>query len=114
MTPTPGDLASGAPPASAGEAPRSVRRRQPPRDVVRQYACPRCDSPADEPCQGRRGARKSHHLERVELAVELRYGQTLQLPRHRRENAPEPAVSRGAVSLDSDGAGATIAAGLGG
>lgn len=47
-------------------------QRQPPREVTRTYPCPKCYALAGMPCQGRRGPRKSHHLERVEVALGLR------------------------------------------
>ena len=78
------DARSGAGSSSGARAPAPrgpVRRRQPPRDVVRRYPCPVCGATAGELCRGRRGDRKSNHLARVELAVELRYGQRLVLPR---------------------------------
>ena len=57
---------------SLGRSARPARRRQPPRHVVRRAACPRCHAAAGEPCQGRRGPRVSHHIERVEVVWEQR------------------------------------------
>jgi hypothetical protein len=103
--------APGAPAAGRTSAAEpAVRRRQPPRDVVRRYPCPRCGAEFLEPCRGRRGPRVSHHLARVELAVELRYGQRLQLPRTSRQTAADPSAVNRAVLVDSDGADATLAA----
>lgn len=86
-----------------------VRRRQPTRALVRTVTCPTCDAPAGEHCRGRRGPRESNHLARVELLVQLRYGQRLELPRTGARTRPGAAVSRGAVSLDSDATDATLA-----
>jgi hypothetical protein len=104
-----------APPATAGVAPapaprtdRPVRRLQPPRDVVRTVRCPTCQAAPGELCRGRRRARTANHFARVELATELRYGQRLELPRTGARTRPQAAVSRGAVSLDSDDSGATL------
>lgn len=58
-----------------------------PRATVRTVACPRCGAPAGTPCQGRRGDRKANHLQRVELAAELRLGVSLQLPRRSQADA---------------------------
>lgn len=81
---------------SAGpDADRGVARRQPPRHVTRAHPCPRCGAAPQEPCQGRRGPRKSHHIERVELAVYRTTGRSLQLPRRSRSDVAEgPAVKR--------------------
>src|SRR5947209_13151301 len=47
-------------------------QRQPTREVTRTFGCPRCGAAPGVPCSGRRGLRKSHHLERVEVALDLR------------------------------------------
>src|ERR1700733_9988089 len=75
-----------APAPPAGAAP--VKRRQPPRDVVRTAECPTCSAPAGQPCQGRRGDRRSHHLARVELATEPRGRKRLQPARTGAETGP--------------------------
>lgn len=92
-----GELPAAAP--AAREAP-AVRRRQPPRDVVRRYPCPTCGADHQEPCLGRRGPRLRHHIARVELAVKLRYGQVLVL----RPDAPVPSGLRRAITPDTDNA----------
>jgi hypothetical protein len=103
---TEGSAAQPAPPAAAG---RPVRRRQPTREVTRSVECPACGAPAGEHCRGRRGPRTSNHFARVELAVELRFGQRLELPR---TSLPQGASRRGvkrAVLLDtSEQASATV------
>lgn len=95
-------------PQARPRADAPVRRLQPPRDVVRTVECPKCAAAAGESCRGRRGPRKSNHLERVELATELRFGQRLVLPRTGARTHQTEEVSRGAVSLDSEAAGATL------
>src|ERR1700733_13431615 len=85
----PGGAPPGAPPAAPPRRPDApVKRRQPPRDVVRTAECPTCSAPAGQPCQGRRGDRRSHHLARVELATELRGRKRLQPARTGAETRP--------------------------
>lgn len=103
--------------AGAGGAPQRrpgspVRRLQPPREVVRTVRCPTCGAPAGMSCRGRRKARLANHFARVELATELRYGQRLELPRTGARTRPSDELSRGAVSLDREDAGATLGTGL--
>src|SRR5690242_8765960 len=105
--------ATGTPAAGRTSAAEpAVRRRQPPRDVVRRYACPRCGAEPQELCRGRRGPRVSNHFARVELATELHFGQRLELPRNSRQTAADPRAVNRAVLVDSDGADATLALGL--
>lgn len=98
-------------------APRpAAARRQPPRHVVRTYACPRCGADADQPCQGRRGDRISHHIQRVELALADRPTRAMRAQERQRRlraerasrvtqtSRPTPAQSKklGAQSLSSE------------
>jgi len=120
--------AAPAPPAGAAPAapPRRpdapVKRRQPPRDVVRTAECPTCSAPAGQPCQGRRGDRRSHHLARVELATELRGRKRLQPARTGAETRPASTQSSPRRSertghqagLDGGETGATICTDLDG
>lgn len=118
MTDTPSPRSLPADGRLPGEARQDVRRRQPPREVVRSIRCPQCQALPGQPCQGRRGVRKSNHMARVELATELRYGQTLQLPRVAPTSLPDGrnggAVTRRAgrrperAALDSPGVQATL------
>jgi hypothetical protein len=87
------DQAAPAPPAGVAPAapPRTdapVSRRQPPRDAVRTVECPQCSAAPSQPCQGRRGDRRSNHLARVELATELRGRKRLQPARTGAETRP--------------------------
>lgn len=66
-----------------------AHRRQPPRSVTRRYACPRCEAAAGEPCQGRRGSRKSHHIERVWSALEQLDASSQTSPRSARTSLPK-------------------------
>lgn len=68
-------------------------RRQPTREVTRQHVCPTCGAAPGAPCQGRRGPRKSNHLERVEVALGLRAEPELQAtPRSLLDGDGRPAV----------------------
>lgn len=59
--------AEGARPASGAAAPPS--RFLPSRELVRRRPCPTCAAAAGQPCRGRRGDRRSHHLARAQLAL---------------------------------------------
>lgn len=70
---------------TAAAAGQTTIRRQPPREVVRGHACPRCGAAPGELCRGRRGPRKSNHIERVRVVWDL---VPQKLPRSARTSLP--------------------------